>query len=86
MTPPTSLVLVCMLIKVFILSESIVNGGGGACSETTPTDARPSAMHSILHQLTLLVDKAGNKRKEKIKYITKRILKLLQNLTKDPIL
>lgn len=64
-TPPTSLVFVCKLRSVLILSERTVSGGGGACSGATPTDNSPSAMHSILAQLTLLVDKA---KKRKIKF------------------
>lgn len=53
-TTPTSLVLVRVFSNVFILSDNTVNGGGGACSGDTCTAAKPSAMHSIRHQLTLL--------------------------------
>lgn len=53
-TTPTSLVLVRVFNNVFILSDNTVNGGGGACSGDTCTAAKPSAMHSIRHQLTLL--------------------------------
>lgn len=67
-TPPTSLVFVCKLRSVLILSERTVSGGGGACSDATPTDDSPSAMHSILAQLTLLVDKA---KKRKIRFYNK---------------
>ena len=70
-TLPTSLVLVCKLRSVLILSERTVSGGGGACSGATPTDDSPSAMHSILAQLTLLVDKAKKKEKSNFTMKTK---------------
>ena len=55
-TTPTSLVLVRVFSNVFILSDNTVNGGGGVCSGDTCTAVKPSAMHSIRHQLTLLDD------------------------------
>ena len=44
-----------MFNRVFILSERIVRGGGGGCSEATPTEDSESAMHSFLHQLIVCV-------------------------------